>query len=66
MTATRVEKIKYNSKLYILVRKDNNIILYDFYKAKSLILLNSKEKRVGGVARIRRSTFCKTVLLWSF
>ena len=38
VTATRVKKIQLSTKVYILVTKENILILYDFYKAKSLIL----------------------------
>ena len=37
----------FNSEAFILVRKENIIILYDFYKAKSLLTLSySKQTSV--------------------
>ena len=41
VTATRVKKIKVNTKVYIIVRKENLLILYNFYRAKSLTPLYS-------------------------
>ena len=51
-----------NGKVFIIATKDNIIILYNMYKAKSHILLYGKQISVGGVARFGGAKFCKTVL----